>query len=211
MVRNTNGGCKSKGFARKLQDSSSASEPLRLPTDECEIFATVKKILGNGRLIVGTMNSAYPELQCMIRSKFRGRSKRNHMVTVGSVLLIGLHHWETPNYKHSDMLHIYPSSSLSQLLHMKLIPSSFITSSVYDSAGTGDDSFTFENTDHTDIDLPPPNSSGDRRSLKPALRVSSYFANPSELVIGRLPALLPQRIPDMKLSGGDVMPDFDDI
>jgi len=186
MVRNTNGGCKSKGFARKLQDNSSSSEPLRLPTDECEIFATVKKILGNGRLIVGTTNTSYPELQCMIRSKFRGRSKRNHMVTVGSVLLIGLHHWESPNYKHSDMLHIYPSSSLSQLLHMKLIPSSFITSSVYDSAGTGDDSFTFENTDTTDTDLPPP-----------------------------------QRIPNMKPSGGgggddgsedgDVMPDFDDI
>lgn len=156
MVRNTNGGCKSKGFARKLQDGSSSSEPLRLPMDECEIFASVKKMLGNGRMIVGTTNSAYPELQCMIRSKFRGRSKRNHLVTVGSVILIGLHHWEGPNYKHSDMLHIYQSSSLSQLLHMKLIPSSFILSSAYDNVAVGDDSFTFEHTDHTEIDLPPP-------------------------------------------------------
>ena len=167
MVRNSTGGCKSKGFARKLQDSMSVSEPLRLPADECEVVALVKRMLGNGRMIVATTHASYPELQCMIRSKFRGRSKRNHMVVVGSVVLIGLHHWEGPNYKHSDLLHIYPSSSLSQLVHIKLIPPSFVNVSMFDDGGGkgGDDSFTFENTDHEDIGLPPPQRVPDMKKL----------------------------------------------
>ena len=124
MSRNTFGGNKTKSFARKLNDDSSSSV-LRLPEDTLEVISQVTKILGQGRIIVNTNLSHIPQMQSMIRNKFRGRSKRNHLIQVGSVILIGLHHWEEPNYKHSDVIHIYSPSDVTQLLHRKLIPSSF--------------------------------------------------------------------------------------
>jgi translation initiation factor IF-1 len=193
MVRNTNGGCKSKGFARKLQYAGSGSEPLRLPSEDGEVIGVVRRMLGNGRINVALSGADLPaEIQCVIRNKFRGRSKRNHLITVGSMVLIGLHTWEKPNYRHSDLLHIYSNSDISQLLHMKLIPNSFVSESSGGTTGigggmvVGDDLLTFEDRDDDDVvcDMPPaqklPAGGGD--------------------------------LPDLGCSSSDEeMPDFDDI
>jgi translation initiation factor IF-1 len=155
MVRNTNGGCKSKGFARKLQHSGSTSGPLRLPVEEGEVIAVVRRMLGNGRVVVCCADTGV-EIQCVIRNKFRGRSKRNHLIVVGSIVLVGLYTWEKPSYKTSDLLHIYGSSDIPQLLHMKLVPASFVTdSSVGGGSGSGvsEDLLTFEDKGDIDVDV----------------------------------------------------------
>jgi translation initiation factor IF-1 len=150
MVRNTNGGCKSKGFARKLQQVGTGSGPLRLPVEEGEVVAVVRRMLGNGRMVVCCADTGL-EIQCVIRNKFRGRSKRNHLVVVGSIVLVGLYTWEKPSYKTSDLLHIYGSSDISQLLHLRLLPAGFITEasvggggSSSSGGGVGEDLLTFE-------------------------------------------------------------------
>lgn len=185
MVRNTNGGCKSKGFARKLQQVGGGSEPLRLPSEEGEVIACVRRMLGNGRMVVCCADSGL-EIQCVIRNKFRGRSKRNHLVVVGSIVLVGLYTWEAPNYKTSDLLHIYGSGDLSQLVHRRLIPVGFVSEISNGSVGgmgggrgVGEDLLTFE--DRGDVEC-------------------------EELV---------QKVPAGDLPPGDYgeieMPDFDDI
>lgn len=146
MVRNTVGGAKTKSFARKLHDDS-ASSVLRLSEDPLEVMGHVTKLLGQGRIIVNTNMPNLPQIQSMIRNKFRGRSKRNHLVQVGSVVLIGLHHWEEPNYKHSDVIHVYPPSDVAQLLHRKLIPAAYASSDM-DSAS---DTFMFSSDATDDI------------------------------------------------------------
>ena len=135
MVRNTVGGAKTKSFARKLHDDA-ASSVLRLSEDPLEVIGHVTKLLGQGRIIVNTTMPHLPQIQSMIRNKFRGRSKRNHLVQIGSVVLIGLHHWEEPNYKHSDVIHVYSPADVTQLLHRKLIPASFTSNDMNSTSDT---------------------------------------------------------------------------
>ena len=113
MVKNTKGGKGAKSMARKLTTSFD-SHSLRIPTSPLELFAVVNKMLGNGMCHVNTALFDKP-LLCHIRNKFSGRSKRNNFIGNNSVILIGLRDWEEPNFKNSDLLEIYDSSSLSLL------------------------------------------------------------------------------------------------
>ena len=47
MVKNTTGGSKHKGMARKLVNAP-VNDKIRLPEDECECYGKVIKMLGNG-------------------------------------------------------------------------------------------------------------------------------------------------------------------
>ena len=114
MVKNMSGGSKTKSFARKLQHEV-PSGGIRMPANEFEVIGCVFRMLGNGRMVVRTAHSSLAEVQCVIRNKFRGRAKRNHMVSVGSFVLIGLYDWEAPNFKTSDMLHMYSLEDVSAL------------------------------------------------------------------------------------------------
>jgi hypothetical protein len=113
MVKNTNGGKGAKSLARKLYTNDDHDSRLRLPNNELEQFAVVTKMLGNGMCSVTTQNNI--SLICHIRCKFRGRSKRNNLVSVHSILLIGLRDWENIP-KNCDLLHIYNDSHF-HLLH----------------------------------------------------------------------------------------------
>jgi translation initiation factor IF-1 len=124
MVKNTNGGKGAKGLARKLS-SSNDNHRLRLSDSPHEKFAFVKQMLGNGMCSVITNDNL--NLICHIRSKFRGRSKRNNLVTKNSIILVGLRDWENP-HKNCDLLEIYDDNDLIQL---KKIPS--IDLSLFDS------------------------------------------------------------------------------
>lgn len=145
MVKNTSGGSKTKSFARKLQHEV-PSVSLRIPQNEFEVVGCVFKMLGNGRMVVRTALAGLTEIQCVIRNKFRGRAKRNHMVSVGTFVLIGLYDWESPNFKSSDLLHVYTPENV---LALKSVPSlslggldAFV--SQYTGAGAGgSDDFTF--------------------------------------------------------------------
>jgi hypothetical protein len=143
MVKNTNGGKAAKGLARKLS-SSNDNHRLRLSASDDEKYAFVEKMLGNGMCSVLTNDNI--SLICHIRSKFRGRSKRNNLVTKNSLLLVGLRDWENP-CKNCDLLEIYDDNDLIQL---KKLPS--IDLSLFDSffpSSLHDDSIIFSNDIHS--------------------------------------------------------------
>ena len=125
MVRNTHGGNKSKGMARKNMQghSSTSSAQLRFPNDEFEQIASVTRLLGNGMFYA--TNTLGDQLLCHIRNKFKGRSRRNNDVIVGKLVLIGLRDWEQP-HKNADLLFVYDDSDF-HTLSSKHDLSSFIT------------------------------------------------------------------------------------
>lgn len=113
MVKNTKGGNKSKGMARKHL-AGSEERSLRLSSCDLEIYAVVTRVLGHGMFYVATDD--FPQLLGHIRNKFRGRSKRDNSITLGCVVLVGLREWEHPNYKECDLLEVYDSNELRQLM-----------------------------------------------------------------------------------------------
>jgi initiation factor 1A len=111
MVKNTTGGSKTKGQARKMvTDTKTSSKSLRLSDDKCELYAQVTKNLGNGMCHVVSIDNK--TRLCHIRGKFRGRGKRDNMIGVGSWILIGLREWEvgkddSKKLENCDLLEVY--------------------------------------------------------------------------------------------------------
>ena len=127
MVRNTHGGNKSKGMARKNVQSNSdgPSTQLRFPADEFEQIASVTRVLGNGMFYANTTMGV--QLLGHIRNKFKGRSRRNNDVSVGKLVLIGLRSWES-SPKNADLLFVYDDLDF-HALSFKFDLSSFNSSS----------------------------------------------------------------------------------
>jgi initiation factor 1A len=93
MVKNTTGGSKTKGQARKLvADKSKISKFLRMAQEEGEVYAKVEKLLGNGMCHVLCLDKV--TRLCFIRGKFRGRGKKDNLLTMGTWVLVGLREWE---------------------------------------------------------------------------------------------------------------------
>jgi initiation factor 1A len=90
MVKNTHGGNKNKGFARK-HTTAKASSKLRL-AQEGELYAIVTKMCGNNMFqchcIDDVLRLGY------IRGKFSGRGKRDSMIVLGTWVLVGLREWD---------------------------------------------------------------------------------------------------------------------
>jgi len=129
MVKNTVGGGKSKKIARKLTTAFAVKEFTRFSTNELEQYALATKIYGNGRCQVKTHTGL--DIQCVIRNKFKGRSKRGNVVTIGTYILIGLREWESSSgYKTCDLLEIYDKEDIvvlnSQPLFKKLVESTSV-------------------------------------------------------------------------------------
>lgn len=118
MGKNIKGGSKHKKFARKngKGNYSGFDEHVRKPTHPDEIYASVTKILGNGRVEI-LCNDGKLRL-CIIGGKFRGKNKRNNELTIGSVILAGRRSWETPNdtkKETCDLLVVYNISQINKL------------------------------------------------------------------------------------------------
>jgi translation initiation factor IF-1 len=116
MVKNTKGGNKSKAIARKHMSGAKDSHTLRLSTSCFEQFGVVTRVLGNGMFYVVT--DMHPQLLGHIRNKFRGRSKRDNSISIGSLVLIGLREWEQPNFKNGDLLEVYDSNEVRQIINI---------------------------------------------------------------------------------------------
>ena len=118
MVKNTTGGSGHKSQARKLVDSG-VSAKVPEPSNEFEVYATVSKMFGNGMCQVKTYNNL--ELLCHIRGKFRGRNKKNNLLSPNSLVLVALREWENPP-KNCDLLFLFdlPPPSLQPQLHLPL-------------------------------------------------------------------------------------------
>jgi len=110
MVKNTTGGTGTKGLARKHQNRGDTR--LRLPGDPLEKIACVTKMFGNGMCEIHTADEV--RLVGHIGGKFRGKNKRHNLVTVQSVVLVGLRDWERP-IKNCDLLTIYEETHIEQL------------------------------------------------------------------------------------------------
>ena len=108
MVKNM-GGNKGKKVSRKhLNVSYTGSIRKKNATEPCEIYAMVNKLTG------GSMCEAKCEdgvtRNCIIRNKFRGRGKRDNILTAGVWILIGIRDWEVkhPDKKSTcDLLYVY--------------------------------------------------------------------------------------------------------
>jgi initiation factor 1A len=110
MVKNTTGGNKQKGQARKFANSSTQqSNKLRVSENEYEIHGQVTQLLGNGMCYVDCIDSIK---LCIIRGKFRGRGKKDNILKKGTWVLVGVRDWEsiTENKKQMqkcDLLEVY--------------------------------------------------------------------------------------------------------
>ena len=117
MVKNTTGGSKTKGQARKFANAPKQSANIRLSQDECELYAQVTKMLGNGMCHVLCIDGK--TRLCHIRGKFRGRGKRDNLLGNNSWLLIGLREWETEKnekkMQNCDLLEVYSPIDVDRL------------------------------------------------------------------------------------------------
>ena len=113
MVKNTSGGNKTKGHARK--NFAPRSEALRLPISPDEHVARILRLFGDGRCSVLLADGR--ELACIIRKKFRGRLKRNNCVIADGLVLVGLREWEAPHHRICDILEVYADEDTQKLTH----------------------------------------------------------------------------------------------
>jgi len=117
MVKNFKGGSKHKKFARKnVKGNSEFDERVRKSEHKDEIYASVAKILGNGRVEI--LCNDGKSRQCIIRNKFRGKNKRNNELTSGTIILAGRRGWETPNdtkMETCDLLCVYNNTQVNKL------------------------------------------------------------------------------------------------
>lgn len=114
MVRNTHGGNKSKGFARK--NLIKRDTALRVAQEEGEIYAQAVKVLGGS--FVSAIDIDGSPLRAHIRGKFRGRGKRDNFIGPGTWLLVGLHSWEgdkSSDMRNCDVLEVYNESDKTRL------------------------------------------------------------------------------------------------
>ena len=118
MVKNAGGGKRAKGLARKNVNSNKSSQekPLRVGQDEDEIYAIVTKNFGNGMCDVLCIDNL--TRLCHIRGIFRGRSKRDNCIELGSWVLVGKRSYETvvkDKKQNCDLLEVYNRSEREKL------------------------------------------------------------------------------------------------
>jgi hypothetical protein len=124
MVKNTTGGTRTKGLARKHQGGGGGGGHLRIPEDPLERVAYVSKMLGNGMCHV-YINDHNEPLIAHIRKKFSGRHKRSNLIATGTGLLIGLREWENPS-KNCDVINVYDHNDITNILNLPAIKTNII-------------------------------------------------------------------------------------
>lgn len=118
MVKNSTGGNKAKGFARK--NLVKRDTALRTANEEGEIYAQAVKVMGGN--IASAIDINGLPLRAHIRGKFRGRGKRDNFIEPGTWLLVGLHSWETDKtnaksgeIRNCDILEVYTEADKNRL------------------------------------------------------------------------------------------------
>lgn len=118
MVKNSFGGNKAKGFARKNLAKRDAA--LRTADESGEIYAQAVKVMGGS--IASAIDIDGNPLRVHIRGKFRGRGKRDNFIGPGTWLLVGLHAWEADastakagEIRNCDVLEVYSDTDKNRL------------------------------------------------------------------------------------------------
>jgi len=112
MVRNVSGGSKTKSRARKDVSEEINNNHIRLPECDLEKIAYVTKAFGGGRFEVQLEDSN--KIHCIARGKHKGKNRRNNLISIGCLILIGLREWENP-HKTSDLITIYTPYEIEKL------------------------------------------------------------------------------------------------
>jgi hypothetical protein len=115
MVKNTKGGKGQKKFGRKFTQGG-GNKILREAKEEGEIYACVSKVLGNNMAHIITQHNKTMLLH--IRNKFRGRSKRDNIIAMGTYVLAGERTFETvksDKLSNCDLLEVYNGNEVDKL------------------------------------------------------------------------------------------------
>ena len=135
MVKNTTGGSRAKGLARK-NEGASRDIRLRVAQEEGEHYAIVRKIYGGTRCEVFCDDAT--SRQGIIRGKFTGRNKRNNVIQAGTIVLVGLRDWATHKegkMEECDVLEVYSALEVDQLKQRPTFPTEFLDTSMRDMFG----------------------------------------------------------------------------
>lgn len=142
MGRNFQGGNKQKSYANKANEKE--DQPLRLIQNPDEKYAIVTKVLGGGMFMVNYIDQDQDQdidqhqhqhidididihqqhikqSIAHIRGAMKGKQKRNHFVTLHSIIIIQIRSFET-NAKNSDIIHVYPNHQIQLLPITKILP-----------------------------------------------------------------------------------------
>ena len=114
MVKNL-GGNKSKKLGRKYINIPT-QKAVRLSKQEDEKYAVVTKLYGGANCEVLCEDNV--SRMCVIRNKFRGRSKRDNWLSIGVWVLIGLRSWETVTdnkIEKCDLVSVYNSGDFEKV------------------------------------------------------------------------------------------------
>jgi initiation factor 1A len=119
MVKNVKGGSGHKSQARKFTTPANSKQvsKTRFATEDGELYAQVVKYLGNGMCHV----LCHDEITrlCHIRGKFRGRGKRDNMITNGKWVLVGIRDYESEKsggkLENCDLLDVYSEQDKDRL------------------------------------------------------------------------------------------------
>ena len=109
MPKNKTGGRNNRKRASKHAQPITRTN-VRIAKDDAEMYAIVIKLCGNGRADVKCADGVTRLLE--IRKKFRGRNKRDNMIAMGTMILVGERDWEVraANKKEKvDLLYVYSS------------------------------------------------------------------------------------------------------
>ena len=154
MVKNTSGGTKTKGLARKHHGGGSGGGggggALRLPKNELEQLVVVTKMLGNGMCEV--FNNDDQRFIAHIRNKFKGRNRRSNDISVNSFILIGLREWEKPALN-ADVMFVYDVNDYHAFHSIPNLHSHKLFARVN---GDEHDLYNNHSTDDLDFDLTTP-------------------------------------------------------
>ena len=110
MVRNITGGSHAKSQARKnVVPRGGGSGRIRAAQEEGEIFVQVERMLGGSNCHVICTDGVVR--LCVIRGKFRGRGRRDNVLAVGSLVMVGMRDYESSKGKdkmeNCDLLEVY--------------------------------------------------------------------------------------------------------
>lgn len=138
MVKNSFGGNKTKGMARKMLQAPK-SKKLRVSEIPEEVYGRVENVLGNGTFNVYCIDKVLRLGH--IRGKFKGRGKRDNTVKKNGWVLIGLTDWgksaNSKKIEHCELLEVYSDDEVEKLkivvtdVNWKIIiPTNLITGQV---------------------------------------------------------------------------------
>ena len=114
MVKNQKGGNKSKKGARK-HINPGVPRHTRYAVEDGEVYGAVIKLYGGSNCEV-MCNDGVSRL-CIIRNKFKGRGKRDNVISTSVWVLVGLRDWEVrvTGKQRCDLLEVYSNSDKDKL------------------------------------------------------------------------------------------------